>query len=273
MKNGKITQCGKYADLLNSGADFMELVGAHKKALSTLGSLDGAAVSNEISTLEQDLDVSDMKGYKEEASKDEQNGETENKSDEPKGQIVQEEEREKGKVEFSVYWKCITTAYGGALVPFILLAQILFQGLQIGSNYWMAWATPISTDVEPPVDGTTLIGVYVSLAIGSSFCILARAMLLVTAGYKTATILFNKMHYCIFRAPMSFFDSTPSGRILNRVCIPHFFPIFLMIFKDKNFVCIILCHLSYVMFSCRLLQIRVHWIQTFLIKLHHLPSL
>jgi len=47
MKNGKITQCGKYGDLLNSGADFMELVGAHKKALSTLDSLDGATVSNQ----------------------------------------------------------------------------------------------------------------------------------------------------------------------------------------------------------------------------------
>jgi len=36
-------------------------------------------------------------------------------------------------------------------------------------------------------------------------------------GCKTANILFEKMHECIFRAPMSFFDSTPSGRILNRV--------------------------------------------------------
>ncbi|KHN43880.1 ABC transporter C family member 3 [Glycine soja] len=216
MKDGKITQCGKYADLLNSGADFMELVGAHKKALSTLDSLDGAAVSNEISVLEQDVNLSGAHGFKEKKdSKDEQNGKTDDKS-EPQGQLVQEEEREKGKVGFSVYWKCITTAYGGALVPFILLAQILFQALQIGSNYWMVWATPISEDVQPPVEGTTLIAVYVGLAIGSSFCILARAILLVTAGYKTATILFNKMHFCIFRAPMSFFDSTPSGRILNR---------------------------------------------------------
>ncbi|KAL2666064.1 hypothetical protein AAZV13_02G256900 [Glycine max] len=216
MKDGKITQCGKYADLLNSGADFMELVGAHKKALSALDSLDGATVYNEISVLEQDVNVSDTHGFKEkEASKDEQNGQTDNKS-ELQGQLVQEEEREKGKVGFSVYWKCITTAYGGALVPFILLAQILFQALQIGSNYWMAWATPISADVEPHVEGTTLIVVYVGLAIGSSFCVLARESLLATAGYKTATILFNKMNFCIFRAPMSFFDSTPSGRILNR---------------------------------------------------------
>ncbi|XP_004491490.1 ABC transporter C family member 3-like [Cicer arietinum] len=214
MKDGKITQSGKYADLLNIGTDFMELVGAHREALSTLETLDGGKESNEINTLEQDVSISvsvahDVK--EKETIKDEQND-----KGEPKGQLVQEEEREKGKVGFSVYWKYITTAYGGALVPFILLAQILFQFLQIGSNYWMAWATPISADVEAPVEGTTLIEVYVALAIGSALCILVRALLLVTAGYKTATILFNKMHLSIFRAPMSFFDSTPSGRILNR---------------------------------------------------------
>ncbi|KAL1307152.1 hypothetical protein AAHE18_17G011500 [Arachis hypogaea] len=211
-----ITQCGKYNDLLNSGNDFMELVGAHKKALSTLESLDGGTTSDEISTMEDgsvssangSIKVKEVNGY-------EQNGKTDEK-DEPKGQLVQEEEREKGRVGLSVYWRYITMAYGGALVPFILLSQILFQVLQIGSNYWMAWATPVSQDVEPPVEGTTLLAVYVALAIGSAFCILSRAMFLATAGYKTATILFNKMHFCIFRSPMSFFDSTPSGRILNR---------------------------------------------------------
>lgn len=40
---------------------------------------------------------------------------------EPKGQLVQEEEREKGRVGFKVYWKYIITAYVGTLVPFILL--------------------------------------------------------------------------------------------------------------------------------------------------------
>ncbi|KAG2404799.1 hypothetical protein LR48_Vigan03g119800 [Vigna angularis] len=216
MKDGRITQSGKYTDLLKSGSDFMELVGAHKKALSTLDSLDGVTTSNEISSLKQEESVSGTHDFKEKkASKDLQNEETHNKS-EPQGQLVQEEEREKGKVGFSVYWNYITTAYGGAMVPFILLAQILFQALQIGSNYWMAWATPISTHVQPRVEEMTLIGVYVGFAIGSSFCVLVRAMLLVTTGYKTATILFNKMHFCIFRAPMSFFDSTPSGRVLSR---------------------------------------------------------
>ncbi|XP_061990937.1 ABC transporter C family member 3-like [Rosa rugosa] len=208
MKDGKITQAGKFNDILNSGTDFMDLVGAHNEALSALDSVG-------VGPVEKNNSASTTGAVQKVDNRDVQDSKIDDLGV-PKGQLVQEEEREKGKVGFSVYWKYITTAYGGALVPFILLAQILFQLLQIGSNYWMAWATPVSADMKPTVTSSTLIIVYVALAVGSSFCILFRSLLLATAGYKTATILFNKMHLCIFRAPMSFFDATPSGRILNR---------------------------------------------------------
>ncbi|KAH1239626.1 ABC transporter C family member 3 [Glycine max] len=135
---------------------------------------------------------------------------------EAKRQLVQEEKREKGRVGFNIYWKYITTAYGGALVPFILLSQTLTVGFQIASNCWMTVATPVSATAEPDIGSFTLMVVYVALAIGSSIFTFARAFLAVIAGYKTATVLFNKMHLCIFQAPISFFDATPSGRILNR---------------------------------------------------------
>ncbi|CAD6235855.1 unnamed protein product [Miscanthus lutarioriparius] len=97
-----------------------------------------------------------------------------------------------------------------------LFKMIIFQVLQIGSNFWMAWAAPVSKDVDPPVSSLLMVNVYVALALVSSLFIFIRSHFLVMAGCKTATILFEKMHECIFRAPMSFFDSTPSGRILNR---------------------------------------------------------
>jgi ABC-type bacteriocin/lantibiotic exporter with double-glycine peptidase domain len=211
MKEGKIAQAGKYQEILESGKEFMELVSAHKDALSALDS---------ISFTELTAHGSNQKSENKKIQNDKLSEDT--NSNLPKGQLVTEEEREKGKVGFRIYWKYITLAYKGALVPLVLLAQICFQVLQIASNYWMAWAAPVSEDTAPPVSNMMLIYVFVALALGSSLCILARALLLVTAGYKTATILFDKMHTCIFRAPMSFFDSTPSGRILNRVTLALF---------------------------------------------------
>ncbi|XP_028758450.1 ABC transporter C family member 3 isoform X2 [Neltuma alba] len=214
MKDGKITQSGKYNDILNSGTDFMELVGAHREALSAINSLERKPTFRETSTTAKETDSLSAFGLEEEVENKDVQKEDDNRG--PKGQLVQEEEREKGKVGFEVYWKYITTAYGGALVPFILLLHVLFQVFQIGSNYWMALAAPVSATTEPPVGSFTLLLVYVALAIASSFCNMARTMLVFVAGYKTATTLFNKLHVCFFRAPMSFFDSTPSGRILNR---------------------------------------------------------
>ena len=157
-------------------------------------------------------------------------------------------------------------------MPFILLSQILFQLLQIGSNYWMAWASPVSDDVKPAVRGSTLIIVYVALAVGSSFCVLSRAMLLVTAGYKTATILFNKMHLCVFRAPMSFFDATPSGRILNRVSENMNIYLFLPFIFSHLPKLVLEYHLIVPSLFYRLLQTKVRSIQPCQCKLGHLPS-
>lgn len=52
--------------------------------------------------------------------------------------------------------------------------------------------------------GVNSLGVLVGLATLNIGCI------------WTSTSLHNKMLDAVLRAPMSFFDSTPTGRILNR---------------------------------------------------------
>ncbi|XP_056686254.1 ABC transporter C family member 3 [Spinacia oleracea] len=203
MKNGRISQVGKYDDILFQGSDLMQLVGAQNTALSTLNS----------NTMTTSVPADAAAGSHEAAAANDGGVAA---GSPPAAQLVKDEEREIGSVGFPVYWKYITTVCGGALVLLTILAQILLQILQIGSNYWLTWAAPSSEAVRPTVSGSTFMIVYTSLAIGICLLIIIGDILTLVTGYKTATILFGNMLQRIFHAPMSFFDATPTGRILTR---------------------------------------------------------
>lgn len=209
-------QTGKYDDILKSGSDFLELVSAHRYALSKIDSSGNPKIENEkcLQKVSEDDSYFSSQSKWNEFKKVESLSEV---NDDKVRQLVEEEERQRGNVGLKVYLKYLTALYKGALVPFILIAQTLFQVLQIGSNYWMTMAAPKSEDSASLVSGSLLILVYAAVALGSCFFVFVRALLVAITGYKTAKLLFYEMHQCIFRAPMSFFDSTPSGRILNRV--------------------------------------------------------
>lgn len=44
MRDGEITQVGRYDDILQSGTDFVELVGAHQKALKAISAMEKSEV-------------------------------------------------------------------------------------------------------------------------------------------------------------------------------------------------------------------------------------
>uniref|UniRef100_A0A0E0PDB4 ABC transporter C family member 13 n=1 Tax=Oryza rufipogon TaxID=4529 RepID=A0A0E0PDB4_ORYRU len=220
--DGNIVQKGKFDELLQQNIGFEAIVGAHSQALE---SVINAESSSRVTSTENSKPADTDDEFEAENETDDQiQGITKQESAHDvsqdineKGRLTQDEEREKGGIGKKVYWAYLRAVYGGALVPVTIAAQSFFQIFQVASNYWMAWASPPTSATRPTVGLGLMFAVYIALSIGSALCVFARSMLVSLIGLLTSEKFFKNMLHCIMRAPMSFFDSTPTGRILNRV--------------------------------------------------------
>jgi ABC-type bacteriocin/lantibiotic exporter with double-glycine peptidase domain len=220
MQDGKIMQKGEF-DELQQNIGFEVIIGAHSQALESVTNAE--STSRIPSDNQKSVDSEDefhtestMDDPLQDTMKQESAHDASQEINE-KGRLTQDEEREKGGIGKKVYWTYLRAVHGGALVPVMITAQLFFQILQVASNYWMAWASPPSSSSTPTVGLGLLFSVYIALCMGSALCIFARSMLTSLTGLLTSEKFFKNMMHCILRAPMSFFDSTPTGRILNRV--------------------------------------------------------
>ncbi|XP_052205994.1 putative ABC transporter C family member 15 isoform X2 [Diospyros lotus] len=205
MKDGRIAQSGKYEDLIaDPNGELVKQMAAHRKYLNQVNPPSHQKSLTDTKILDRSLCENQIEAEEEKSGECTKSGRLLER--------IHEEEAETGRVKWHVYSTFITSAHKGVLVPVILLCQVLFQVLQIASNYWIAWAT----DEKRRVSSEQIIGIYSLMSGGSSIFILGRAVLLSTIAIETAQQLFLRMINAIFRAPLSFFDSTPSSQILNR---------------------------------------------------------
>ncbi|OAL22550.1 hypothetical protein AYO22_07108 [Fonsecaea multimorphosa] len=130
---------------------------------------------------------------------DEENGGAQLKSKQTK------ETAEQGKVRWSVY-----TSYAKesnlVAVGIYFMALLAAQTAQVGGSFWLKrWSEINESHGSNPQVGK-YIGIYFAFGIGGA------GLVVIQASRK----LHDRMAYAIFRSPMSFFDTTPVGRILNR---------------------------------------------------------
>ncbi|KAG5095066.1 hypothetical protein JHK84_050654 [Glycine max] len=81
------------------------------------------------------------------------------------------------------------------------------RGLSMGSNYWISWATK----QKGRVNNKQLMGTFALLSFGGTIFILGRIVLMAANAMETAQHLFLGMITSFFRAPVSYFDTTPSS--------------------------------------------------------------
>ncbi|KAA8520373.1 hypothetical protein F0562_014629 [Nyssa sinensis] len=216
MQNGRIAQAGTFEELLKQNIGFEVLVGAHSQALESILSVESSSRTSQQPTTDGECNTDPSSDAELLHIKHELEHNLSLEITEKEGRLVQDEEREKGGIGKEVYWSYLTIVKGGALVPIILLAQSSFQVLQVASNYWMACACPPTCSSESITGMNFILLVYVLLSVGSSLCVLLRSTLVAIAGLLASQKFFTNMLHSVLCAPMEFFDSTTTGRILNR---------------------------------------------------------
>ncbi|KAL1369219.1 hypothetical protein HN51_023337 [Arachis hypogaea] len=225
MRDGTIVQSGKYNDLLDSGLDFGALVAAHETSMELVE--QGAANPGESSN-------KPLKSPKGVSNHREANGES-NSHDAPNSKkegskLIKEEERETGKVSLHIYKLYCTEAFGWWGIIGVIFLSVVWQASMMASDYWLAYET--SAERAEFFDASNFISVYGIIVAVSIVLIVLRSYSVTILGLRTAQIFFSQILHSILHAPMSFFDTTPSGRILSRAStdqtnVDIFIPLFL----------------------------------------------
>ncbi|ORX44613.1 multi drug resistance-associated protein MRP [Hesseltinella vesiculosa] len=132
-----------------------------------------------------------------------------------RGELVAAEESAKGEVDRQVY-KDYIQACSWQYLALAVLIQAVSQTCQVGANLWLKdWAG--QSDQGDLGHGVWYLCIYA--LIGTMGVILASLQSLVIrvfAAIRSARILHQDMLRSVVRSPMVFFDTTPTGRILNR---------------------------------------------------------
>ncbi|KAL9833556.1 ATP-binding cassette sub-family C member 3 isoform 1-T1 [Geothlypis trichas] len=129
--------------------------------------------------------------------------------------LIQAETTETGTVKLAVFWQ-----YMKAISPVISLVICFLYCCQnaaaIGANVWLSdWTN------EPVVNGTQhntamRIGVYAALGLLQGLIVLICSFTLAMGGINAARTLHAALLENKFHTPQSFYDTTPTGRIINR---------------------------------------------------------
>ncbi|XP_076239794.1 multidrug-Resistance like Protein 1 isoform X1 [Calliopsis andreniformis] len=133
--------------------------------------------------------------------------------------LIEVEKTETGSVKWGVYSHYFKSI-GWFLSIMTIIINAIFQGFSIGSNSWLSvWSNDNLTDYNDTISRSKqdmYLGVYGGLGLGqamaSFFCDLAPQL----GCWLAARQMHMSMLRAVMRAPLTFFDTTPTGRITSR---------------------------------------------------------
>lgn len=140
--------------------------------------------------------------------------------DDERGEAVKSKQSkefaEQGKVKWDVYLEYAKTSNLVAVAVY-LVTLIGAQTAQIGGSLWLKQWSEVNQRYGGNPQVGKYIGIYFAFGIGGAALVVVQTLILwIFCSIEASRKLHERMAYAIFRSPMSFFETTPSGRILNR---------------------------------------------------------
>ncbi|KAF9990004.1 hypothetical protein BGZ75_003992 [Mortierella antarctica] len=215
MKDGRVAEQGTFNSLMAKKGDFYTLMRRHgghhdetnedgtfkRRVLVRRRSSAGKVAVEEVDALGSEDDECTVLQESEEPLE---------KTIIPQNQMV-EEERAEGAISSDVYRSYFSL--GGrmnwAVIVFLLFLQ---QGVGVAMNVWLSFWTEDRFQLPT----WTYIDIYVGTAFVQLAVVMLGSVMLVVAVIKSAKVMHDQAFVSVLQSPMSFFDTTPLGRILNR---------------------------------------------------------
>lgn len=221
LQNGAVSQQGKFADLKNEeGSEFVRLIhefgviddsssdDGDKKKKKKPAPLKVQTTNDALIALKKTNPNSDQENLK-------------------KGNLTGAEGREKGNIGIDVYWHYFKSG-GLGLFFFIMFNYCLRIAARTHNAIWLAdWTTAGNQAYNTTLCGAsqclpgaqtqlTWESIYLTTTVVEMITVLVGGILLAYWSVRAGRTLHEKLIGSVLRAPISFFDATPMGRLLTR---------------------------------------------------------
>ncbi|KAG7263239.1 LOW QUALITY PROTEIN: hypothetical protein CRUP_001508 [Coryphaenoides rupestris] len=227
LVDGEITESGSYQELLSrqgAFADFIHTFANSERKESAMQRAGSRRSNARLSMVDfmpfsRDLSQEQLIGG-DSTNTNLQNMEPVTETDQEQvpedlGKLTEVDKARTGRVRLDMYMEYFKTI-GTALIVPIVLMYAFQQGASLTYNYWLSlWAD------DPIVNGTQQdtdlkLAVFGALGLAQGIALFSTTVAISLCGIIASRHLHAELLNNVLHSPMSFFECTPSGNLLNR---------------------------------------------------------
>uniref|UniRef100_A0A8B9CTD7 Multidrug resistance-associated protein 1 n=1 Tax=Anser brachyrhynchus TaxID=132585 RepID=A0A8B9CTD7_9AVES len=222
MSDGEISEMGSYQELLKQDGAFAEFLRTYANAEQSMensGKLTPGLYFPRLKISIFNRQLSNSSTYSRETGKSQHQSSTAELqkplAEKNSWKLTEADTAKTGRVKATVYWDYMKAI--GLFISFLSIFLFMCNHVaSLASNYWLS----LWTD-DPVINGTqqytnVRLGVYGALGISQGIAVFGYSMAVSIGGIFASRHLHLNLLHNVLRSPMSFFERTPSGNLVNR---------------------------------------------------------